>query len=263
MPPDSLLAFVVVCGVAFLASALTFFSGFGLGTLLLPVFAFFFPIDSAIAFTAIVHLLNNLFKLILVGRHADRRVVMRFGIPAIVAAFVGAAVLVWLAVLPSLLSYSIAGRQFEVTPIKLVIGILLLVFAVMEVLPWLRHMQFSPRYLPLGGALSGFFGGLTGIQGALRAAFLVRAGLSKEAFIATGVIVACLVDVSRLLLYSRSMWSQQVEFNYGLVTAAVLAAFAGAILGNRFLKKITMRTIQWIVAAMLVLVSIGLAAGLL
>ena len=33
---------------------------------------------------------------------------------------------------------------------------------------------------------SGFFGGLSGMQGALRSAFLARAGLSKEAFVASG-----------------------------------------------------------------------------
>lgn len=261
--PESITAYVAVCAVALLASGLTFFSGFGLGTLLLPVFALFFPIDAAIAVTAVVHLLNNLFKLVLVGRHADRRVVFRFGLPAIVAAFAGAGVLVWLADLEPLLTYSIAGRQFAVTPVKLVVGILLLSFALMEVLPRLRDLRFAPRYLPIGGALSGFFGGLTGMQGALRAAFLVRAGLTKEAFVATGVVIACLVDVSRLTLYARPMLGQRAAFDSGLVAAAVLAAFAGALMGNWYLKKVTMRGIQAIVTVMLSLVALSLAAGLL
>ena len=45
------------------------------------------------AATAVVHLANNVFKLALVGRHAVRAVVIRFGIPAVVAAFAGAAAL--------------------------------------------------------------------------------------------------------------------------------------------------------------------------
>ena len=40
--------------VAMGASLLTFISGFGLGTLLLPVFAVFFPLEVAILLTAIV-----------------------------------------------------------------------------------------------------------------------------------------------------------------------------------------------------------------
>jgi len=43
------MIYVVVMTVAFIASGLTFFSGFGLGTLLLPAFALFFPAEHAVA----------------------------------------------------------------------------------------------------------------------------------------------------------------------------------------------------------------------
>jgi len=49
--------YFVIALVAFTASLLTFFSGFGLGTLLTPAFALFFPINLAVALTAIVHFL--------------------------------------------------------------------------------------------------------------------------------------------------------------------------------------------------------------
>ena len=68
---------------------MTLFSGFGLGTLLLPVMVLFFPVDLAIALTAVVHALNNLFKCWLLGRHADGAVVLKFGLPAILAALLG------------------------------------------------------------------------------------------------------------------------------------------------------------------------------
>jgi uncharacterized membrane protein YfcA len=72
--------------VALAASLLTFFSGFGLGTILTPFMAIFFPVETAIALTGIVHLLNNLFKFVLVRRHVDWPVVLRFGITAIMPA---------------------------------------------------------------------------------------------------------------------------------------------------------------------------------
>jgi uncharacterized membrane protein YfcA len=59
---------VAVSVVALLASLLTFFSGFGLGTILTPVMVFFFPIEVAIALTGVVHFTNNIFKLILGGK---------------------------------------------------------------------------------------------------------------------------------------------------------------------------------------------------
>ncbi len=47
-----------------------------MGTLLLPVMVLFFPLDLAIALTAVVHALNNLFKCWLLGRHADKATVI-------------------------------------------------------------------------------------------------------------------------------------------------------------------------------------------
>lgn len=75
--------FFVICVVAFLASGPTFFSGSGLGTLLLPGFALFFPVEQAVALSGVVHFLNGLFKVGLVGRSADRATLIRFGIPAV------------------------------------------------------------------------------------------------------------------------------------------------------------------------------------
>ena len=66
---------VLVCLVAFLAAGLTLFSGFGLGTLLMPVLAIFLPLEEAIAITALVHFFNNLLKLVLLVRYADQHVV--------------------------------------------------------------------------------------------------------------------------------------------------------------------------------------------
>jgi len=69
--------YLIIGTVAFLASGLTLYSGFGLGTVLLPAFALFFPAETAVAATGTVHLLNNLFKGGLLRRTADWRIVMR------------------------------------------------------------------------------------------------------------------------------------------------------------------------------------------
>lgn len=255
--------YLVICSVAFLASGLTFFSGFGLGTLLLPAFAVFFPVSLAVALTAVVHFLNGAFKLVLVWRHIEWSVVWRFGALAVVGAFGGAAALLWLADLSPIASYDFFGHTVEIAPVKLTVGVLLLFFACAEVLPAFRRVSFPPRYLPLGGVLSGFFGGLAGMQGALRSAFLVKAGLGKEGYVATGAAIALLIDVSRLTIYSRIIASSHDEFDYALLGAAVIAAFAGATLGNHYLHKATMTGIKRLVAAMLLAVSGGLIAGVL
>lgn len=257
------MSYLAVFAVAFFASGLTFFSGFGLGTILLPAFALLFPIERAVALTGVVHFLNGLFKLILVARHADPRIVFRFGLPAILASAAGAWCLLGLSESGALLEYSLFGRTVSITPVKLIVGLLIVAFALAELLPGVRGISFGPRYLPLGGALSGFFGGLSGMQGALRSAFLARAGLTKEAFVATGVAVACLVDLSRLGVYWRSLVEEGGRIDYWLLGGAVLSAFAGAALGNRLLRTLTLRGVRLIVAGMLLLVALGLAVGVL
>ncbi len=254
---------LLIASAALLASALTLFSGFGLGTLLMPVMAVFFPVDTAVALTAVVHLLNNLFKLALLGRHAGAAVVWRFGVPAMIAAFGGAAALAWLANLQPLLTYRLGTLPCEVTTAKLVIAVLMVVFALWEWLPALRRVQFGRRALPIGGVLSGFFGGLSGHQGALRSAFLLRCGLSKEGFIATGVAIACLVDASRLLAYSTKLAAADLQTNSGLLITAVVAAFLGAFVGTRLIKKVTIQAIQTLVSLMLFGLAGLLAAGLI
>ncbi len=191
-----MIEYAVICIVAIVVSALTLFSGFGLGTLLMPAFALFFPINVAVAVTAVVHLVNNLFKVVLVGKHANIKVVIRFAVPAAIFAALGAFVLSYIAEIEPLARYDVGGRSFEITTVKLVVAALIAIFSLLDLLPRFQDLAFDEKYIPLGGILSGFFGGLSGLQGALRSAFLIRAGLDKDQFIGTGVVSAVVVDVS-------------------------------------------------------------------
>jgi uncharacterized membrane protein YfcA len=255
--------YVIIIIVAFLGSGLTLFSGFGLGTILVPVFALFFPIDLAIVLTAIVHFLNNIFKLILLGKKADIKVVLFFGIPSIIAAAAGAYLLSVISSTGSICEYTLLGKLFFITPLKLVIGVLIFLFTVIDFVPKFKKLEINKKYLPIGGLLSGFFGGLSGNQGALRTMFLVRSNLSKESLIATGVVLACLIDMSRLAIYSNKIINHYDQLNYSLIISATLAAFAGAFFGNRLLKKVTIHFVQNMVGAMLLVFSLLFAIGVI
>lgn len=255
--------YLLICVTALAASLLTFFSGFGLGTILLPVFALFFPIDIAIALTGVVHLLNNLFKLVLVGKYAVLKIVLKFGFAAIVAAFAGAELLILLTNIKPVATYSIGKHLFYISPVKLIIAVLMITFSVIELLPKFRQIQFKENKLFIGGLLSGFFGGLSGHQGALRSAFLIKLGLSKESFIATGVTIACMIDLTRLSVYFSRFAGSGITDNLYLVISATLSAFIGAYFGNKLLKKVTLNFIQTFVAIMIMLIAIGLGSGLI
>lgn len=251
------MVFLVVCTVALAASLLTFFTGFGLGTLLLPALLFFFEPEVAIALTAVVHLLNGLFKLLLVGRHADLKLAAKFGIPAMLAAFVGAWLLGTLSGAAPLFTW---GSGHQVTTVKLAIAVLMLVFAGLELSKRWAAVAVPIGYAPLGGIVTGFFGGLSGHQGALRSAFLIRAGLTKEAFVATGVLISVGVDLARLTVYGTKIPTGDHTL---LLLAATLSAFAGAIAGNLLLKKVTLTGMQRAVAALLALIAVGVGSGVL
>ena len=262
------MSYIIICSVALIVSGLTLFSGFGLGTLLMPAFALFFPVEVAVAATAVVHLANNIFKVVLVGRNADFGIVLKFALPAAIAAMVGALMLNYIAAVEPIAEYTLGGRICTITPAKLVIAALIMLFAVLELVPGFEKLSFDPKYIPVGGILSGFFGGMSGHQGALRTAFLIRAGLPKEVFIGSMVVSAVVVDISRLIVYGSTFFVRDFEIlkslgGIELVIAGSLAAFLGAFIGSRLLKKITMRVVQTIVGLMLFVLSIALGSGLI
>lgn len=257
------LSLVLIATVSLSASALSLFSGFGLGTFLMPVFLLFFPPEAAIALTAAVHFLNNALKFLLLGKDADWGIVRRFGIPALFAAWVGAKVLLWLERVPPLYQYEFVGRSAEVTPIKAAVALVILLFVALESLPAFGRLAVPPKYLPLGGFLSGFFGGLSGHQGALRSAFLIKCGLSKQKFIATGVVIACAVDLSRSLVYWGHLRRADLSGLAAAMGVSVIAAFMGVYIGSRLVAKVTLKAVQATVSGMLILIAALLGAGLI
>jgi uncharacterized protein len=96
-------------------------------------FALFFPVDIAIALTGVVHFANNIFKMGLVGKMASKPVLIRFGIPAILASFAGAWVLLRIIGLPSFYEYEFFGKYIRNNPCKT------------------YHRCFAAVFLPTGG----------------------------------------------------------------------------------------------------------------
>ncbi len=254
---------LIISFAALVTSIITLFSGFGLGTLLMPVFAIFFPVEIAIALTGVVHFANNLFKLVALEKYAQWKIVLRFGIPSIIGAFIGAQVLLSLSSITPITTYELFNRTHSIEIVKLVIAALMMFFAVMEMFPAFQPFPINNKMLYVGGIISGFFGGLSGNQGALRSAFLIRYNLAKEQFLATGVVIACFVDVTRLSLYTSRFLTSDTMQHTTVVGAAVFSAFIGVVIGSQLIKKITLKTVQRIVAIMLFAIAIALGLGLI
>lgn len=254
---------IVISLVAFFAAILTFFSGFGLGTILTPVMMIFFPVDIAIAFTGIVHFSNNIFKLLIVGEKANKKVLIRFGIPAIFAAFFGSYILINMDTNYIMYSYTLMGELQSISYVKFLISIILIVFALIDLIPFFKKLKFGEKSLPLGGFLSGFFGGLSGNQGALRSSFLIKLNLEKQTFIATTVVISFFVDLTRLGVYSTNLFKINLEEHLVLGICSVSSAILGAFVGNKLLKKVTLNSIRVLVATLILFLATGLLLGLI
>jgi len=260
-------AALAISAVAFGVSLLTLFSGFGLGTLLMPAFALFLPVQLAVASTALVHAANNLFKAGLLFGRARRDVLLRFGLPAVASAFVGAALLNRLAEQTPFARFALLGHEAVLTPVKCVMGSLIVGFGVIELVPLRRRPRDAARWLPVGGALSGFFGGLSGHQGALRAIFLSPLGLSASEFAATQACLALLVDVARIAVYGAALAGGGAKapgeaLPVGLVAVATVCACTGALLGARWLPRVGVAGLHQITGALLLIVGAALALGI-
>ncbi len=86
--------------------------------------------------------------------------------------------------------------------------------------------------------------------------------MDRQAFIGTGVVSAAIVDAARLLVYGWSFYAAQFG-QVSRIWGRVVAAFLGAFIGARSIKKVTLAAVQNIVAAMLFVVGIRMAAGLI
>jgi len=213
----------------------------------------------AVAAVAPVHLFHNLGKFILLRSHVDRRVLAQFGLPALGAAALGAWGLTGLTDLPELGAWTLFGNTFVLCPLKLVIGLSLAVFSGWELFGRGGGIRGAPLWA--GGVASGFLGGLTGHQGAIRSAFFLGKDLPKETFIATGAAVACAVDVTRIAVYLQYFRSLGGSIPWSDVGAGIAGAAAGLWVGRRGLKQISGQGFRKVVGVGLLVFGVLLAGG--
>lgn len=223
---------------AYFAAAMATVAGFGSSTLLIPIALFFVDFKTAVFLVASFHLFNNLFKVRLFSAAVDLRLFKLFGIPSILLAFAGAQCI----------------AVFPVRILTRVLAAFLLFFSATTFLKPHFRMKATPFHAILGGGLSGFLAGLIGLGGAIRSAFLVNFGLKKEAYVATGALIALVVDLTRVPTY---VW-QGAAADYVVLPALFVAAYFGVKTGKLFLGKIPQVSFQKIVAAALFLIGLKL-----
>jgi hypothetical protein len=218
-------------GVAVAAGAIAAVSGFGIGSLLTPVLALTVGTRVAVAAVSVPHLIGTAFRLWLLGKWPDPRVLWSFGIASAAGGLAGALLQRW------------AGNPW----LSVLFGALLLFTCTSELLGWAQLMRFKGRLAWVAGVVSGLFGGLVGNQGGIRSAALLGFDLDRQTFVATATAIGLIVDAARMPLY---FWSQREELAGLTAPMAVATAgvLIGTVIGSRVLVRIPEQRFRRVVA---------------
>ena len=206
--------------ITLVAAALTVPAGFGLATMLTPVVLFWLPPHEAIAVVAIIHSAHNAWKLKLLRLSVDFGAVKRYGWALVVGAVIGA----------------LLHSYIPSDPLLLVVGLALVILPILSATERWTNFRLPESEDRIGGFGSGFFGGLTGHQGALRAMFLQKRLPDKVSYAATASVLALAVDITRIPIYIIFEGSAILD-EYVLILALVISAVVGVNLGKVWLTK--------------------------
>lgn len=227
--------------VSVLAGAVASISGFGIGSLLTPLFALSMDLQLAVAAVSIPHLLATGLRFFLIHKHLNREIFIRFGIWSAAGGLAG-----------SLLGLILKDR------ILIVIFSLLLIFAGTTGAFGFAEKMRIPRPLAwLAGLSSGMFGGLVGNQGGIRSAALIGFALKKAEFVATATGIALLVDAARMPVYFAGRHSDLVGI-WPAITWAVLGVLIGTLAGQPILEKIPERIFKRTVSGIILALGVSM-----
>lgn len=235
-----MITLILIFVACFLTGLITLITGFGLGTLLAPIFTLIYNVKIALFLVALIHLTNNCFKFFLFHKAIDLKVFKRFGLISLVGAMAGA---------------SLFGL-FSTLWLKKVYGAFLIWSGTSELLSRDQRKPIPRKWELGGGFMSGFLGGLIGAQGAIRAAYLLNYPLSKEAFIATGTAISILVDLARIPIYLFSEKVMFFQLNPYLVLGVIIAALAGTRIGKHLLHNLSLNLFRKIISITLIILGI-------
>jgi uncharacterized membrane protein YfcA len=232
---------VLIAILTVMASAVGTMTGFGTSTIMVPILLLVYPYPQTILFVCIIHWFGNLWKLLLFRRGFRWKLVLHFGLPGIVAAYLGAS-----------LMFNISAGV-----LSRILGGFMISYVLFLILKGSFKVEQGRATSVCGGALSGFLAGIFGIGGAVRAMFLSAFNLPKAVYIATAGAIAIIVDTTRLTTYiaggarleSVLLWTMPLF---------IVAFFVGAQIAKRIVNKIPQKHFRPVVAFFLFLVALKL-----
>ena len=230
---------LAICALTFIASSVGTMTGFGTSTIMIPILLFWYPLPQALLLVGIVHWVGDIWKMMLFRKGATWNLLLLFGIPSVLAAYVGARLTLTTdtSVLLRILGAALIGYTF------------FLLFNASWKLPKTTATAVT------GGALSGLMAGIFGVGGAVRGAFLAAFNLPKHVYIFTAGAIALMTDSIRLITYGIGNVNLPRELWYGLILFLPLS-FVGAWFAKNIVGHVPEKAFRQIIALLLTLVGV-------
>lgn len=228
-----------------LAGAVASITGFGIGSFLTPFLALRNGFGVAVAAVSIAHFLGSSLRFWLLRHAVNRRTLISFGLLSAGGGLLG----------------GLLQAQASGTILSVVFGCLVIFAGVSSLLHWANKAHVNGRFAWVVGVVSGFFGGLVGNQGGLRAIGLLSLNLKKTQLVATATAVAVIVDIFRVPVYIAIHPHQLSSLTLEIALMS-LGVIAGTLLGAPLLRRLPEKYFRTFLAFTLIAVGIFVLARL-
>jgi len=228
-----------IAALTLVASAVGTMTGFGTSTIMIPVLLFWYTLPQTLLLVGIVHWVGDIWKIILFRKGATWNLILLFGIPSVLAAYLGARLTL----------------TTEPTILLRILGAALIAYTFFLLFHSSWKLPKRNMTAITGGALSGLMAGIFGVGGAVRGAFLAAFDLPKHVYIFTAGAIALMTDSIRLLTYGIGNVNLPRELWYGMILFLPLS-FAGAWCAKKIVGQVPEKAFRQVIAIFLTLVGL-------
>jgi hypothetical protein len=231
---------IIAIGVlTLIASVVGTITGFGTSTIMIPVLLFWYPLPQALLLVGIIHWTGDIWKMLLFRKGATVNLLLLFGVPSVIAAYIGARMTL----------------SVEPTILLRILGAALIAYTVFLLFYSSWKLPKTNATAVAGGALSGLMAGIFGVGGAVRGAFLAAFDLPKHVYIFTAGAIALMTDSIRLITYGIGNVNLPRELWLGLIAFLPLS-FIGAWIAKRIVRHVPESVFRSLIAIFLALVGV-------
>ena len=227
---------------AVVAGGLASVAGFGIGSLLTPIFALSIGTKLAVAAVSIPHLIGSAQRFWRLRHAIDHRVLWSFGITSAVGGLIGA------------LLHNQAGNR----ALSIVFGALLILAGASQLTGFMERIRWGRTAAWIAGGVSGLFGGMVGNQGGIRTAAMLGFDVPRDSFVATATAIALFVDAARMPVYA-AVSGRELLGEWRLILAGTVGVVIGTAIGTRLLSRIPQQVFRRVIGVLLVALGIYMA----